>query len=396
MHARCARFRTSVFVFTRKRLHLDPKVEAPRPKTESLTTFDRHIIRRLLSAYLFFVGALIVFFVVLHYVEYIDDFFDRGATMQDVFGVYYPNYIPEIVRLTSPLALFLSCIYLTGKLAQELQLVALQTGGVSLVRLLWPYALVGAVVTAGMFGFNGWVVPRTNATVLEFEERYMGGDARPIDISDIFRQNAPGNIISVGYYDRDTEVAHRVSLERFENENRLASRMDASRMEWVDSLRLWRMHTVIVRDFPEGGREERRQVQQLDTLLNVYPRDLARTERDVESMTIPVAADYVDALRRSGAGGLGRPMVAYYSKFAYPLANLILVLIAVPLAARRRRGGQAVRFGLGLLTAFAYLALQKLTEPFGYERALAPVLAAWLPHVLFALVAVVLVVRARK
>ena len=341
-------------------------------------------------------GALIVFFVVLHYVEYIDDFFDRGATMQDVFGVYYPNYIPEIVRLTSPLALFLSCIYLTGKLAQELQLVALQTGGVSLVRLLWPYALVGAVVTAGMFGFNGWVVPRTNATVLEFEERYMGGDARPIDISDIFRQNAPGNIISVGYYDRDTEVAHRVSLERFENENRLASRMDASRMEWVDSLRLWRMHTVIVRDFPEGGREERRQVQQLDTLLNVYPRDLARTERDVESMTIPVAADYVDALRRSGAGGLGRPMVAYYSKFAYPLANLILVLIAVPLAARRRRGGQAVRFGLGLLTAFAYLALQKLTEPFGYERALAPVLAAWLPHVLFAAVALFLIVRARK
>ena len=341
-------------------------------------------------------GALIVFFVVLHYVEYIDDFFDRGATMQDVFGTYYPNYIPEIVRLTSPLALFLSCVYLTGKLAQELQLVALQTGGVSLVRLLWPYALVGAVVTAGMFGFNGWVVPKTNATVLQFEERYMGGDARPIDISDIFRQNAPGSIVSVGYYDRETEVAHRVSLERFESESRLASRMDASRMEWVDSLGRWRMHTVIVRDFPEEGREERRQIQQLDTLLNVYPRDLARTERDVESMTIPVAADYVDALKRSGAGGLGRPMVAYYSKFAYPLANLILVLIAVPMAARRRRGGQAVRFGIGLLVAFAYLALQKLTEPFGYERALAPVLAAWLPHVLFAVVALFLIVRARK
>ena len=370
----------------------EANVRRPRP----LTTFDRHIIRRLLGGYFFFVGALIVFFVVLHYVEYIDDFFDRGATMRDVFLVYYPSYVPEIVRLTSPLALFLSCVYLTGKLAQELQLVALQTGGVSLVRLLRPYALVGLVVTVGMFFFNGWVVPTTNATVLAFEERYIGGDTRPINVSDIFRQNAPGSVVSVGYYDRNTEVAHRVSLEQFEEGRRLASRIDAPRMEWVDSLRLWRMHTAVVRAFPEDGPETRRELERLDTLLNVYPRDLARSERDVESMTIPVAAGYVAALRRSGAGGLGRPTVAYYGKFAYPLANLILVLIAVPLAARQRRGGQAVRFGIGLLVAFAYLALQKLTEPFGYSGALSPMLAAWLPHALFATFALLFVARARK
>ena len=341
-------------------------------------------------------GALIVFFVVLHYVEYIDDFFDRGATMADVFGTYYPAYVPEIVRLTSPLALFLSCIYLTGKLAQELQLVALQTGGVSLLRILRPYVLVGLLITVGMFFFNGWLVPKTNETVLQFEEQYMGGDARPIDISDIFRQNAPGSVLSVGYYDRDTEVAHRVSLEQFEDGRRLAERIDTPRMEWVDSLRLWRMHKATVHTFPADSLERQREVSRLDTLLNVYPRDLARTERDVESMTIPVAGDYVASLRRSGAGGLGRPMVAYYGKFAYPLANLILVLIAVPLAAVRRRGGQAVRFGLGLLVAFAYLALQKLTEPFGYSYELAPVLAAWLPHALFALIALVFIARARR
>ena len=50
----------------------------------------------------------------------------------------------------------------------------------------------------------------------------------------------------------------------------------------------------------------------------------------------------------------------------------------------RRRGGQAVRMGLGLGVAFAYLAVMKLTEPFGYEGELSPLLAAWLPHLLFA------------
>ncbi|WP_243664590.1 LptF/LptG family permease, partial [Rhodothermus marinus] len=87
--------------------------------------------------------------------------------------------------------------------------------------------------------------------------------------------------------------------------------------------------------------------------------------------------DYPDAgrplwppWRRSGAGHLGRPLVAYYSKFAYPFANLILVLIGVPLASVRRRGGQAVQIGIGLGVAFAYLALQKLIEPFGYAETL--------------------------
>jgi len=108
-----------------------------------MRTFEWHITARLLKGFVLFVGALIVFFIVLHWVEYSDDFLDGGATAWEVFTVFYPNYIPEIVRLTSPLALFLSCLYLTGTLAQELQLIALQTSGVSLYQLLRPYVGVG-------------------------------------------------------------------------------------------------------------------------------------------------------------------------------------------------------------------------------------------------------------
>src|SRR5690606_5148437 len=101
-----------------------------------MTTFDLHIIRRLLTGFLFLLAVLIVFYIVLHYVEFIDDFMDRGASQRDVFLVYYPNLIPDIVRLTTPLALFLTCVYLTGRLAQEFQILALQTSGVSLYRLM--------------------------------------------------------------------------------------------------------------------------------------------------------------------------------------------------------------------------------------------------------------------
>lgn len=362
-----------------------------------MTTFDRHIALRLVKGFAFFIGALILFFIVLHYVEYSDDFVDRGATLRQVFLVYYPNYVPEIVRLISPLALFLSSVYITGTMAQNLELVALQTSGVSLYRLMVPYLVVGVAVTGFMFWFNGWIVPTTQEVILRMDQEYIRDAARQIETSDIHRQNRPGHILSVGYYDRDDSTAHRVSLQRFAGGNRLVARTDASRMEWIDSLGVWRLTDATERIFDGSARLRlTRSNATIDTTLLVYPRDLARTGRDAEAMTIPAAAEYVSALRRSGAGSLGRPLVAYYTKFSYPLANLLLILISVPLAAVRRRGGQAVRIGLGLAVAFVYLALQKLTEPFGYSGDLSPLFAAWFPHAVFAAVALVMLWRVRK
>ncbi len=361
-----------------------------------MTIFERHVIQRLLKGFLFFIGSLIVFFIVLHWVEYSDDFLDGGATAWEVFTVFYPSYIPEIVRLTSPLALFLSCIYITGTLAQELQLIALQTSGVSLYRLMRPYVIVGVVITLFMFGFNGWVVPRTNETVVQYENEYLPHGDRSVNVSKLHRQNSPGTILSVGYYDRDRKRAHDVSLQQFgSSSSRLITRLDAERMEWVDSLETWRMQDVVRRSFANQTMQETT-VASLDTTLRIYPRDLARSENDVAAMTIPVARNYLDALRRAGAGNLERPLVAYYNKFAYPFANLILLLIGVPLAAVRRRGGQAIQFAVGLLMAFVYLSLQKLTEPFGYSGALPPSVTAWLPHATFAVVALVLLWKTRK
>lgn len=367
-----------------------------------MTTFDRHIIARFIAATALLVVLLVVFFVVLDYLEYMDDFMDRGATTAEVFGTYYLNYIPEIVRLTSPLAVFLAAIYVTGRLAQSLQLVALQSSGVSLYRLLAPFVLVAAIVTGFMFWFNGWIVPRTQAVVIEFQNEYYKRAPEGPQTTQLYRQNRPGSVLAVGFYDRRGERAYRVSLQDFEDADgvagaeRIARRLDASEMGWNDSLGVWELRDVTLRTFHPDGREDRRTLPALDTTLQVLPRDLARTERDAERLTIPEARDYIASLRRAGADRLGRPLVSYYAKFSYPLANLVLVVIGVTLASARRRGGQAVRFAIGLFVAFAYLALQKLSEPFGYAEAVPPAVVAWMPHVLFAGVAAVLLARTRK
>lgn len=359
-------------------------------------TYDLYIIRRLLQGYAVLVGGLIVFFIVLHYVEYVDDFLDRGATMADVFLVYYPSYIPEIVRLTSPLALYLSAVFLTGRLAQKMELASLQTSGVSLYRIMVPFLLVGVLLTGFQFWMGGWVVPATNATRLAFEQEYTRDGARRMEYTNIHRQNRPGSMLSVTFYERGTMTATSVTLEQFDGFSTLVERIDAPRMTWVDSLASWRLLDATVRRFDADGSERRYSVARLDTVLSLMPRDLARTQGEVDAMTIPEAALFLETLRRTGANRLGRPLVAWYSKFAYPFAHLILLLLAVPMASVRRRGGQAVRMGIGLSIAFTYLAVMKLTEPFGYSGALSPLVTAWLPHVVFATGALILLVKTRK
>ncbi|NNF03287.1 MAG: YjgP/YjgQ family permease [Rhodothermales bacterium] len=361
-----------------------------------MSTYDLHIIKRLVRTYVLLVLGLIVFFIVLHYVEYVDDFLDRGATMSQVFLEYYPNYVPEIVRLMSPLALFLATVYLTARLTQRMELGSLQTSGVSLYRFMLPYVVVGAFVTGFMVWFNGWVVPETNRVVIRFEQDYMrDSDARP-EVGNINRQEGPGSLLSVQYYDLNSQTATSPSLFQLSEERHLLRRVDAQRMTWSDSTGSWLMSDVTVRTFDEDGTEVRRHLVSIDTTLSIRPRDLARSERDVEMMTVPEAREHIETLRRTGATRLGRPLVAFHSKYAYPFANLILVLVGVPLAAVRRRGGQAMQMGIGLFVAFVYLLVMKLIEPFGYSGLIAPVVAAWAPHVVFFVGGFIFLLRVRK
>jgi lipopolysaccharide export system permease protein len=360
-----------------------------------LTTFDRYIIRRILIGFIPLTLMLVIFYVALHYVEYMDDFFDRDVSTRQVFLEYYPNFIPEIVRLTSPLALFLAAILVTAKLSQELQIAVLMTSGVSIYRLMVPYLLLGLVVTGAAFWFNGWIVPKTNQTVIEWDYRYLSDQRGNRNTRNIHLQDSPLGIVAAGFYDRRSSTAYDVSLQRFDEANRIVERLDADQMLWVDSLRVWRMFRVARRDFGPDRREILTDVALVDTALNVMPRDLSRRVRDMELLTIPEARVFLASLARSGVSDVGQPMVEYWSKFTYPLATLILILLSLPLAAVRRPGGQAVQLGIGLVVAFVYLALLKLIEPLGYSGAISPLLAAALPHVVFGVVTVVALLRAK-
>ncbi len=372
------------------------------PAWRPLTRFDLHVLGRFLSALALLVALLGLTFVTFDYAERVDDFLDRGATTAQVFGTYYRFYLFDIVRLTLPLAAFLASIYVTARLSQSMQLTALRASGVSLGRFLRPFVLAGLVLTGGMLAFTGWAVPRAMRIVHAFQNQYFADAPESAADGEITRQMAADAVLSVGFYERDAQRAYRVSLVRLDTTGGadgagrgVASRLDAAEMTYSDSLATWTLRDATRRDFSDGAERFSRAVA-LDTALAVTPADLAQSERDAERMTLPEKSAFLSALDRAGVVDQGRARVAYYGTFAYPVSTLILILLGVPLASRRRRGGQAVALALGLGVAFLYFALQRTLEPLGYVGGLPPLVAVWAPHVLFAVVAAVALWRARR
>jgi lipopolysaccharide export system permease protein len=88
--------------------------------------------------------------------------------------------------------------------------------------------------------------------------------------------------------------------------------------------------------------------------------------------------------------------VDFYSKISFPFASVIVVLFGVPFSSIRRRGGAGVQLGISLLICFIYLIFMKVSQVFGYNGDINPLLTAWSANILFLAAAAVVMVRVPK
>ena len=355
---------------------------------------DRLIIRRLVSITTLVLVVLICIFILIDFSENSDDFTDRGAKMGEIWGDYYFNYIPEMIRLVLPLAIFTACLYLVGQLSERLEITSLKAAGVSLYRLFMPFLIFGLINTIGLSALDAWIIPTSNAQRIKFEEQYIKQKNEQLDRSDIYRELSPGSYLQVNYFDRDQQTAYRIRIVQFDQKG-VKKLLTATNMSWLESKKEWRLTTVQERVFTDSGFVERN-VAGFDTLLNLLPQDLARSSSDIYQLSYTQAFQYIDGIKRSGASGIEIPQVQLYARMAYPFSIVVVLIIGFAVASVRRRGGKGVYITAGLVISFLYLVIMKIMEPFGALGILPPFWAAVIPHITFLAVGFISLKQIRK
>ncbi|MBN1447794.1 MAG: LptF/LptG family permease [Bacteroidetes bacterium] len=364
---------------------------------------DRYVSRQFLRTVMFAILAFSTIFILVDMIENLDDFIDQNVAPH-IIGLYYVYFLPRIFSLMVPVAMLLSALFVVGKMSNNNELTIIKCGGVSLYRFMLPLLGIGLIVSLLMLGFDGWFVPRINAARVDLEREHLKKHRELRARYNLFFQERDNRILTLEYFDEATMTARRVKLQRFDEDDPtiLLGRLDADRMEWKEDTRTWVMYAGIQREFNPDTTlpvQRRETVAAFDSVtmgpLVITPEIILRMQQKPEEMALEDFRDYIERQRLAGSD-IARLLVDYHGKIAFPFASLIVVFFGVPFASVKRRSGLAVQFGISIFLLFIYMVSQKLSQIFGYNGNIHPLLAAWFPNLLFFLAGCIIMFRVQK
>lgn len=348
---------------------------------------DWYIIKKFIGTYFFSILLIIAIAIVFDFNENLSKFVEHKAPVRAIIFDYYANFIPYYSNLFSPLFVFISVIFFTSKLAGNSEIIAMMSSGVSYKRLLRPYMISCILLSTMAFYLNSYVIPHGTVIRQNFESLYRNS-TRLTSSDNVMLQVAKGTIAYIQHYDDKSKRGYGFSLDKFEDK-KLVSHMTAMEIQYdtiSDAKYHWSVTGWKIRQL-KGLREHITSGSKRDTLIQMEPTDLVYSKGQQETFTSPELLDYISKQINRGSGNVVQYQVEYHKRIATSFASFILTIIGASLASRKRKGGMGLYLGLGLGLSFLYIMLQTVSATFAINANAPPILAAWMPNMLFAIVA---------
>lgn len=354
---------------------------------------DRYIIGRFLGTFLFALMLILIIIVVIDIQEKMEEFLNPALPFMDIVW-YYIAFIPYYALLLSPLFIFITVVFFTSKLAARSEIIAMQAAGMSFNRILRPYFISAAIIAVVSFVFSAWIIPNLNVIRIDFTNTWVKNKKVEMD-QNIQAAVAPGEVVYFSTFDARENMGYNFSLQKFE-ENTLTSQLTAQRIAYhSDSLYHWTVYDYHIRTF-DGLKEHNEYGDQLDTLLILTPADLLISREDGEQLTNAELSHYIEQQKKRGVGNIQSFQVEYHRRYASILAAFILTLIGVSLSARKVKGGLGVNMAIGLALTFVYILLFTISSAYAVSGELTPLMAAWLPNLIYTPIALGLYLKAPR
>ena len=358
-----------------------------------LGRLDWYIITKFLGHYFFSIALIISIAVVFDYNEHIDKFVANNAPWRAIIVDYYLNFIPYFSNLFSPLFVV---IFFTSKLAENSEIIAMFSTGTSLHRLMRPYMLSALLIAILTYGLGAYVIPKGNVVRLEFENTYK--KKKKVDTARNIQMEVEPNVIAyIERFERSNNTAYRFSLDRFEN-NAMKSHFTARTLVYAGDkdnphkrkANNWqhRIFTDTLEHITNG--------LQMDTIVQIEPYDLLISKNQQETLTSPQLKTYIDKQRRRGIANIKEFEIEYHKRIATSFAAFILTLIGAALSVKKVKGGMGLNLGIGIALSFGYIVFQTISSTFAVNGSTPPVVAVWIPNVLFLIIGIFLYRKAAK
>ena len=359
---------------------------------------DWYILKKFLATFVFTMLTFTTIAVVIDTSEKADDFVKSGLSSWQLVTHYFIGFVPFIMSMIFPLMVFIATIYFSSKMASQSEFIAILAGGVRYNRMLRPY-VVGAILLGAFF----WVasqywIPKANEIRTNFQSTYI--DPHSTYNGDPYRSNSfylrvnSETYVGLRYYDTAQKRAGAFFLSKIKN-NQIYYNLRAESMKWDTAKKDWLL-TNVVEHTNDGLKESARLIPSMRINLNVKPEELKRDEYLKDKFTTPELKHFISLEEIRGAEGLNTYKEERYHRDATPFSVIILTMMGAVIATRKARGGSGLLLAIGLVMAALFVIMDKFSVTFATKGNFSPMLAAWIPNIIFGFVAVWLYWRAPK
>lgn len=359
-----------------------------------LKTLDRYIIGKFLGTFFLTITLILAIAVVFDISEKIDNFLNEGASTREIIVDYYLNFVVYYGNLFSSMIVFIAVIFFTSRMTNNTEVVAILTGGVSFLRLMWPYFIAATIIGGISFVLGNYVIPRTNVDRLKFQNTYIDkrGNER---FKNIHRQIMPGHIIYFENYNSARFSGYHFTYEVFEDQV-LQSKLKADFIRLDTTKNAWVLDNYSIRKIDEAGKEHISSGRQLDTVLDLKAEEIVPKLYTIEMMTTPRLKEFIEQEKIRGSENLNYYLMEEYKRTSWPVATYVLTLIGVSISSRKSRGGLGLNIALGLVVCVSYIFFMQISTTFATVGSLSPLLAVWIPNIIFSVIALYLYYIAPK
>lgn len=352
--------------------------------TRPIKILDWYIIRKFLGTYVFAILLILAITIMFDINEKLDAF--MKAPLKATIFDYFLNFLPYFANQFSPLFTFIAVIFFTSKMADNSEIIAILSSGVSYHRLLRPYMISATVIAAVTYVLSAYIIPPANVERINYTNTYVKN--KRVDYgSNIMLQVDKGEIAYMSRYDNTTRTGIKFSLEKFQDK-KLVSRLTAQTIKW-DTLYQWRVQNYMIRDFRDN-REYITSGYSLDTIIPFEPRDFLISKNDHETLTSPQLREYISRQKERGVANIKAFEIENERRYAMCAAAFILTIIGMSLSSRKVKGGMGINIGIGLVLSFSYILFTTVTSTFAVSGLTSPFVAMWIPNMLYSIIAVVL------
>ncbi|MBK6543535.1 MAG: LptF/LptG family permease [Flavobacteriales bacterium] len=370
-----------------------------------LKTLDRYIIRQFLGTFFFILVLIMAIAVVFDISEKTEDFTESTATFKEIALDYYLNFVLYYSNFFSGLLIFLAVLLFTSRMASRSEVIAALSSGVSFPRFLRPYFIAATILASISLYVNVYLLPAANRTRLEFEKTHIWNAYR-LEDHNILREVAPGTIVYMESIDMRSRSASRFAIQQWENGS-MRSRVAADRAVYDSASGVWQLFDYTVRLIPAENIAERteeegvkpldplnatatreiiRRGERLDTVIPLKPSDLGQRLAIAAALDRVEIEEFIKAEKARGGNTVAFYEVEKHQRTAYPFATYVFTLIGVGIASSKVRGGTGVHLVLGVMLILVFIFMGKITTVAATNSGLDPMLAVWLPNIVFAFI----------